>query len=65
MLAGKRLGRASVQTGTCMQVIRLSRWEDFVEQTQAQDAWAFRGEVSAQWPLVTSLARRLSAPIEL
>lgn len=42
-----------------MQVVRLSRWEEFVAQTEAQPGWAFRGEVSAQWPLVTSLARRL------
>jgi|KBSSwiStaDraftv2_1062776.scaffolds.fasta_scaffold53325_3 hypothetical protein len=42
-----------------MQVVPLSRWQDFVERTDAQRGWAFRGEVSAQWPLVTSLARRL------
>jgi hypothetical protein len=42
-----------------MQVIHLSRWEEFVERTDAQRGWAFRGEVSAQWPLTTSLARRL------
>ena len=47
-----------------MQVIRLDRWEDFVDLTQAQNAWAFRGEVSAQWPLVTSLARRLQTYCE-
>ena len=42
-----------------MQVIRLNHWEEFVDLTQAQDAWAFRGELSAQWPLLTSLGRRL------
>jgi hypothetical protein len=47
-----------------MRVIRFTGWEDFVDLTQAQDAWAFRGEVSAQWPLVTSLARRLQTYCE-
>ena len=42
-----------------MQVIRLSRWADFVAHPEAQPDWAFRGEVSAQWPLVSSLTRRL------
>lgn len=42
-----------------MQVIRLKKWQAFVEQTRALNGWAFRGEVSTQWPLMTSLARRL------
>ena len=42
-----------------MEVIRLSQWSDFVALTDAQPGWAFRGEVSAQWPLVSSLTRRL------
>jgi hypothetical protein len=42
-----------------MQEIRLHRWNDFVELTDAQAGWAFRGEVSARWPLVSSLTRRL------
>lgn len=42
-----------------MQVIKLARWQDFIEQTGALNGWAFRGELSAQWPLMTSLARRL------
>lgn len=42
-----------------MQVIRPERWEDFVAQTDAHSGWAFRGEVSAHWPLVSSLTRRL------
>jgi hypothetical protein len=60
--AGIAIETASAPTP--MQTIRLERWEDFVTQTQRQDAWAFRGEVSAQWPLVTSLARRLQTYCE-
>lgn len=47
-----------------MKVVRLTRWEDFIAQTDAQPGWAFRGEISAQWPLVTSLARRLQTYCE-
>lgn len=42
-----------------MKVVRLSRWDEFVGLTAAHAGWAFRGEVSAQWPLVSSLTRRL------
>ncbi len=42
-----------------MKVIRLAHWRDFVEQTEALEGWAFRGQVSAAWPLVPSLTRRL------
>lgn len=42
-----------------MQVVRVERWQDYVAHTDTQAGWAFRGEVSALWPLVTSLARRL------
>lgn len=42
-----------------MQVVQVSRWEDFVALTDAQSGWAFRGEPMAHWPLMTSLARRL------
>ncbi|HEX2547066.1 MAG TPA: FRG domain-containing protein [Ramlibacter sp.] len=42
-----------------MKVIRLSRWSEFVEQTDALEGWAFRGHVNADWPLVPSLTRRL------
>lgn len=42
-----------------MKVVRVERWEDFVAHTDAQAGWAFRGEISTEWPLVTSLARRL------
>lgn len=42
-----------------MHVVRLNHWSEFVEQINQLDGWAFRGEVSAAWPLATSLARRL------
>lgn len=42
-----------------MQTIRLQRWSEFVAHADALDGWAFRGHVSAQWPLVPSLTRRL------
>lgn len=42
-----------------MEVIKLREWKSFVEQTGALKGWAFRGEVSTRWPLMTSLARRL------
>jgi hypothetical protein len=42
-----------------MQVIRLARFADFIARTESQPGWAFRGEASAQWPLVSSLTRRL------
>jgi hypothetical protein len=42
-----------------MKVVRLTRWAEFVEHTDALEGWAFRGQISAQWPLVPSLTRRL------
>ncbi|MBI4693261.1 MAG: FRG domain-containing protein [Gammaproteobacteria bacterium] len=42
-----------------MKVIRLECWADFVSHTDALAGWAFRGETSAQWPLMSSLTRRL------
>jgi hypothetical protein len=42
-----------------MEVIRLSQWAEFVAHTESKPGWAFRGEISAQWPLVSSLTRRL------
>lgn len=44
-----------------MKVVQLSDWAEFIALTDAQPGWAFRGEVSAQWPLVSSLTRRLQA----
>ncbi len=42
-----------------MKVVRVSEWNQFVQLTDALPGWAFRGELSAQWPLVTSVSRRL------
>jgi len=42
-----------------MQTVRLARWADFIAHTDALGGWAFRGHVSADWPLVPSLTRRL------
>ena len=42
-----------------MKVIRLARWAEFIQQTDALQGWAFRGQVHADWPLVPSLTRRL------
>lgn len=47
-----------------MEVVRLSAWSEFVALTESQPGWAFRGEVSAQWPLVSSLTRRLETYCE-
>lgn len=44
-----------------MRVVRLTHWKAFVEETERLNGWAFRGEISANWPLMTSLARRLLA----
>jgi hypothetical protein len=42
-----------------MQLVRLSRWSEFVQHADALSGWAFRGQHSADWPLVPSLTRRL------
>ena len=42
-----------------MKVIRLTRWAEFVERTEALEGWAFRGQLSTHWPLVSTLTRRL------
>lgn len=42
-----------------MKVVPLTRWAEFVGHTDALEGWAFRGHVSAQWPLFPSLTRRL------
>lgn len=42
-----------------MEVVRFNEWKSFVDQTSALNGWAFRGEVTTQWSLMTSLARRL------
>jgi hypothetical protein len=42
-----------------VEVVHLESWADFVARTDALPGWAFRGEISAQWPLTSSLTRRL------
>lgn len=42
-----------------MNVIRLERWSQFVEHAQALEGWAFRGQHGTQWPLVSTLTRRM------
>jgi hypothetical protein len=42
-----------------MRTIRLSSWTEFVDRLGTLPGWAFRGEVSARWPLFTSLGRRM------
>lgn len=42
-----------------MKVVRLTRWSEFVQATEALEGWAFRGQHAANWPLVSSLTRRL------
>lgn len=44
-----------------MQVTHLSRWPDYVAATEALQGWAFRGQQRPDWPLVSSLTRRLRA----
>jgi hypothetical protein len=43
-----------------MDIIKIDSWKDLVAHTDALQDWAFRGEHSARWPLVSSLSRRLS-----
>lgn len=42
-----------------MEIVRLRSWGQFVKATDGLQGWAFRGEVSASWPLASSLSRRL------
>lgn len=42
-----------------MKTFTISSWPEFIDRTECQQGWAFRGQVSAAWPLVPSLARRL------
>ncbi len=42
-----------------MEIVRLRSWSQFVKATDGLQGWAFRGEVSASWPLASSLSRRL------
>lgn len=42
-----------------MKTFTISNWAEFIQRTEGLQGWAFRGQVSAVWPLVPSLARRL------
>jgi hypothetical protein len=42
-----------------MKVFRLSQWSDYVEHINGLEGWAFRGQHAPDWPLVSSLTRRL------
>ena len=42
-----------------MRTLRLSSWADFEDRLGSLKGWAFRGEVSALWPLLTSLGRKV------
>jgi hypothetical protein len=42
-----------------MKVVRVSKWPEFVAQTDELQGWAFRGHLSPEWTLVSSLSRRL------
>jgi hypothetical protein len=42
-----------------MKVVRVSKWPEFVAQTDKLQGWAFRGHLSPEWTLVSSLSRRL------
>jgi hypothetical protein len=44
-----------------MNEIRFERWRDFTDAAEQLDGWAFRGQSSASWPLMSSLTRRLRA----
>jgi len=44
-----------------MESLVIQSWAHFVEAVDALDGWAFRGQRSADWPLASSLYRRLSA----
>ena len=44
-----------------METLVIRSWPHFVESVDALDGWAFRGQRVAQWPLASSLYRRLSA----
>ncbi len=44
-----------------MKTLPLTRWPDFVRWVDALEGWAFRGQQGADWPLVSSLTRRLQA----
>jgi hypothetical protein len=42
-----------------VKTVRVERWADFVACTDELQGWAFRGHLSIEWPLMSSLSRRL------
>ena len=42
-----------------MKELRVESWTAFNDWSATRDGWAFRGQVDASWPLLSSLARRL------
>jgi hypothetical protein len=44
-----------------MEEISVSSWSELMDLTARLDGWAFRGQMDARWPLLTSLERYLSA----
>ncbi len=42
-----------------MEVVTMSSWDEFTQYTDQLEGWAFRGQMSAEWNLVSSLTRRL------
>lgn len=42
-----------------MRTLRLTSWKEFEDRLGTLPGWAFRGEVSAHWPLLTSLGRKM------
>ncbi|WP_395404736.1 FRG domain-containing protein [Pseudoduganella sp. UC29_106] len=44
-----------------MEEISVSSWSELMGLTARLDGWAFRGQMDARWPLLTSLERYLSA----
>jgi hypothetical protein len=42
-----------------MREVRVDAWSDFTEYIATRDGWAFRGQADADWPLLSSLPRRL------
>ncbi len=51
---------AGAQSAGCpMQSFTVTRWSDLLARLEQMPGWAFRGETCADWPLVSSLGRRL------
>src|SRR5512134_3112745 len=57
------IGRAPcpAQNGAMHAPHHITSWKHFNDSNAERDGWAFRGEVSASWQLLSSLSRRLAA----